>query len=106
MDFSAVQKRALEIRSMYNALEEKRHGAPWNTSDIALGFVSDVGDLVKLIMADEGKRTIDDHKAKLQHELADCLWCLFVLADRTDTDLEDSFLRAMDELEKRIQKSS
>jgi hypothetical protein len=36
--------------------------------------VGDVGDLMKLVMAKEGAREIQDVDEKLQHELAACLW--------------------------------
>jgi len=39
---------------------------------------------------------------KFEHELSDCLWSIMILADKYGVDLEYSFLRTMDELEKRI----
>jgi NTP pyrophosphatase (non-canonical NTP hydrolase) len=64
-----------------------------------LGFVGDVGDLAKLAQAAEGVRAIPDAKAKLAHELADCLWSVMTLARLHEVDLEASFLATMDELE-------
>jgi NTP pyrophosphatase (non-canonical NTP hydrolase) len=83
----------------------QRHllGRAWTTEELTLGFVGDVGDLVKLIMADAGVREILEVKAKLAHELADCLWSILVLAQRLDVDLEMAFLETMDALELRIQ---
>ena len=67
------------------------------------GFVGDVGDLMKLVMAKEGVREIPDVDQKLAHELSDCLWSVLVLANKYNVDLETSFLQTMDELEKRIE---
>ena len=59
--------------------------------ELALGFVGDVGDLVKLISAENGKRKILNSRAMLEHELADCLWSVIVLSQTHGVDLEKSF---------------
>jgi len=73
---------------------------------LALGFVGDVGDLIKLVMAQNGRRNIPDSESKLAHELADCLWSIIVLANAHGIDLENTFLKTMDDIEGYIQKSS
>jgi NTP pyrophosphatase (non-canonical NTP hydrolase) len=70
-----------------------RYGRIWTTQELALGFVGDVGDLAKLIQAHLGVRTIEDCKAKLGHELSDCLWSILVLANKCGIDLEAEFVR-------------
>ncbi len=103
MQFEEIKKRALEIKKKYGELEIKKYGKVWGGRELMEGFVGDVGDLMKLIMVKEGVRKIDgDIDQKLAHELADCLWSVLVLADEYDVDLEESFVRTMDELEKRI----
>jgi len=67
-----------------------------------LGFVGDVGDLAKLVMAAEGARSDVGGRAELEHELADCLWAVLVLAARYDVDLTAAYTRTMDELETRL----
>ena len=69
---------------------------------MALGFVGDVGDLMKLIIAESGVRDIPDARQKLEHELADCLWSVLVLADAYGVDLEKAFTQTMDDLEGHI----
>lgn len=64
-----------------------------------LGFVGDVGDLAKLAMAAEGARDVPGGRDALGHELADCLWCVLVLAHLHDIDLDAEFDRTMRELE-------
>ena len=59
----------------------------------------------KLITAKEGLREIEDVDDKLEHELADCLWSVLVLADKYNIDLEKSFLKTMKGLEIKIIKS-
>ncbi len=99
MDFQEIKNRALAIRSQYIEFEKLRYGESWTSEEIALGLVGDIGDLVKLVMAESGRRDIPDSKRKLEHELSDCLWSLIVLADEHNIDLEKSFLETMDSLE-------
>jgi len=61
-----------------------------------------VGDLAKLIIAENGKRNIPNSKEKLKHELSDCLWSIIVLADLHGISLENAFLDTMNEIEKQI----
>ena len=102
MDFQNLLGRAIEIRQQYAALEEATHGHAWSREEVAMGFVGDVGDLMKLLMALGGIRRIPDAKQKLTHELADCLWSILLLSQLYDVDLEHAFLQTMDDLEQQI----
>ena len=102
MEFSSIQKRALEVREKYSNLERHKGTKEWSREDLVRGFVGDVGDLVKLTMVEDGIRNIDDSKNKIAHELADCLWSIIVIADEYDVDLKESFLKNMEELDQRI----
>ena len=82
----------------------KKCGREWTRNEIAQGFVGDVGDLMKLVMAKEGIREADDVNRKLAHELSDCLWSVLVLAEEYEVDLEQSFLKTMDELVGRLRR--
>jgi NTP pyrophosphatase (non-canonical NTP hydrolase) len=99
MEFQKLIERAIEIRKQYETMEKQLYGSAWTSEEIALGFVGDVGDLTKLIVAVNGKRNIPNSTAKLEHELADCLWSVIVLAHQHGIDLEASFANTMDELE-------
>jgi NTP pyrophosphatase (non-canonical NTP hydrolase) len=98
MKFSDLENSALQLNELYEQLEIKRYGRVWTTGELALGFVGDVGDLAKLIQANAGVRTIDDCKAKLGHELSDCLWSIMVLANKCGIDLEAEFVRNTSEI--------
>jgi NTP pyrophosphatase (non-canonical NTP hydrolase) len=98
MNFSDLEKSALQLNDLYEHLETKRYGRIWSTEELALGFVGDVGDLAKLIQAHAGIRNIDDCHAKLGHELSDCLWSIIVLANKCGVDLEAEFVRNTKEL--------
>jgi len=98
MKFSELEKSALQLNELYEQLEIKRYGRIWTTQELALGFVGDVGDLAKLIQANAGVRTIEDCKAKLGHELSDCLRSIMILASKCGIDLEAEFVRNTREL--------
>lgn len=104
MELKELIQKAVEVRKKYSELEMKKYGRSWKNSEIAQGFVGDVGDLMKLVMAKEGIREIKNANEKLAHELADCLWSVFVLANNYSIDLEKAFLKNMKELKKRISK--
>ena len=78
----------------------------WDTGDLALGFVGDVGDLAKLVMAVDGRREIPGARERLGHELADCLWSVLVLADRYGVDLGAEFTRMTDGIERHLTRPS
>jgi hypothetical protein len=103
-NLDALKTKALLVRRMYDQLNAQQGRAAWTGKDFAMGFVGDVGDLQKLVMAKEGMRAVDDVDTKLAHELADCLWSIMVLADYYSVDLQKEFLQTMDGLVARIEK--
>lgn len=58
-----------------------------------------MGDLAKLVTAQEGARDMPGGRDTLGHELADCLWSVLILAAAYDVDLDAEFDRCMDGLE-------
>jgi predicted kinase/NTP pyrophosphatase (non-canonical NTP hydrolase) len=98
IELRELQARAAEVDSLYDRLNQQTRDRVWNREEFMLGFVGDVGDLAKLVMAAEGARDMPGGRAALEHELADCLWSVLVLARRYDVDLEAAFTRTMDEL--------
>ncbi len=104
MELKNLIQKATEVRGKYAELEMKKYGRKWTNAHIAQGFVGDVGDLMKLVMAKEGIREIENADEKMKHELADCLFSIFILARNYGVDLEKAFLETMGELESRIAK--
>ncbi len=101
MEFTHLQEKAREVRAKY-ALLEKRRGKEWSREDIVRGFIGDVGDLAKLTMAEDGLRSIENSSVKLSHELADCLWSLVIISDLYGINLEEAFVKTMNELGQRV----
>jgi NTP pyrophosphatase (non-canonical NTP hydrolase) len=102
MELAQLSARALEIRERFAAAERTRAGRPWTREEVMQGFVGDVGDPMKLVMAKSGVRTVPDADHKLAHELSDCLWSVLVLARLYDVDLEKEFLHTMEEIELKL----
>ena len=102
MNIDELQKRAIEIRNKYDKLNQEKRSVTWNEQQLMAGFVGDVGDLSKIIMAKHGLRAMDDVDQKLAHELSDCLWSILVLASKYGVDLSKEFMKTMDELDARI----
>ncbi len=95
-------QRAEEIRAKYEEANAKNGKEAWRIRDYAMGFVGDVGDLQKLVMAKENLRDIEDVDAKLGHELADCLWAILVISNYYGIDLDKEFESTMNVIEERI----
>lgn len=103
MELAELTCRAVAVRARFAAAESVRGGPPWSRAELAQGFVGDVGALMKLVMAKDGRRAgPPDLDAKLSRELADCLWSVLVLADAHGVDLERAFVATMDELETKL----
>lgn len=102
MSLDELLEQAVRIEELYDELNLHEHDRVWSREEFMLGFVGDVGDLAKLVMAEEGARDIPGGRAALEHELADCLWSLLILAHRYDVDLEAAFDHTMTELDTAI----
>jgi len=99
MDIEQLSQRAMEIRQRFAEFEEAKFRRAWTKEEIMQGFVVDVGDLMRLVMAKSGIRHVDDQDRKLAHELSDCLWCVLVLAKMYEIDIGRAFTQTMDELD-------
>jgi NTP pyrophosphatase (non-canonical NTP hydrolase) len=97
-----LKRAAMRVHDLYDELNLKDRGRVWTREEFMLGFVGDVGDLAKLVMAADGARTMPGGRAALGHELADCLWSVLILAHKYDIDLAAEFSRTMTELERAI----
>lgn len=102
MDLTKLREQAVRIHDLYDELNLHKRGRVWSRNEFMLGFMGDVGDLAKLVMAEEGARDAPGGRAALEHELADCLWSVLILAHRYDVDLERAFQRTMAELDEAI----
>ena len=89
----------MEVHANFARTAQANGQRPWSREEVMQGFVGDVGDLMKLVMAKNGVRSADDLDTKLAHELADCLWSILTLARLYDVDLEKEFFATMSGIE-------
>lgn len=58
MGLDQLHQSALRIHDLYDELNMRERGRVWTREEFMLGFMGDVGDLAKLILAEEGARTV------------------------------------------------
>lgn len=102
MEFQKLVNRALDLRRQYEKKEKQLYGSPATEEDLVQGFVGDVNNLSRLILANQGKREIAYSTEKLSSQLSHCLWSVIVLAGLHNVDLEQSFMETMDKLENHL----
>jgi len=106
IDFAAATARSLHIRELYKQLEERIHGSAWTPQEVMLGYVYDIGELGRLVMAKEDRWMHEgDLPRELEDKLSECLWWVFVLADRTGVDITKAFTAKMNTLDLQLTKS-
>ena len=95
-------KQAVSVRKLFSKFEKKTYGKEWGNKEIMEGFIVDTGELMRLVMAKEGLRKEGRVDEKLKHELADCLWCILILAQKYNINLEEAFTQTMIGLKKKL----
>jgi NTP pyrophosphatase (non-canonical NTP hydrolase) len=92
----AARAAALDVRQLYEVLEDRFNGRTWSLHELMLGFSNDVGYVGRLILARNGTWDIDgDPRAELEHKLAETMWWTFVLADKLGIDLDQAYSDTM-----------
>lgn len=103
LDIDCAQKMASEVSAAYATSNSLCGREEWKPTDYAAGLSGDVGDLIKIVMALDGKRfAAVDLREKLEHELSDCLWSILTIAEKFDVDLAEVFPVEMSRLLARV----
>lgn len=91
-ELATARAQALEVRALYEVLEERFNGKTWSLHELMIGYSNDVGYIGRLLLAEEGTWGIEgDPRAELKHKLAESMWWTFVLADRLGIDMDEAF---------------
>lgn len=101
-DLKELQRKAFVVADHYDDYNRAKGRKTWDLNDYVDGLVGDIGDLMKLTMAARGRRDGEDIDTKVEHELNDIMWSLLILYHHYELDPQESFSKAMDQLEKRI----
>jgi NTP pyrophosphatase (non-canonical NTP hydrolase) len=95
-DLDEARTQALAVRALYEVLEERFNGTTWSLHEILIGFSNDVGQVGRLVLANDGTWPIEgDVDAELKHKLSESMWWLFVIADRLNIDLDSAYADTM-----------
>ncbi|MGE8556434.1 MAG: MazG-like protein [Chryseobacterium jejuense] len=89
-NFDEIIKRSLDIREMYHQLEIKSNGTEWTLEEDALAYLTDAGLIGRNVMSHQKTWLKKDSEEELEHKLAENIWWLIVLADRTGIDLKEA----------------
>lgn len=90
---------ALEVRALYEQIEQRILHRTWTLPELAVGFTNDAAYVGRLVLAAERTWDIEgDVDAELKHKLAESMWWLFVLADKLDVDLPGAYAETMRKL--------
>lgn len=98
MQFNEFVLKAKLVQDRYDSV----NNPTWTAAEYVQGLMGDVGDLAKLVLAKNQFRNIENIDQKLQHELADCLWAILVIANELNIDLEQTYPVQMDALLSRL----
>jgi len=100
VSLESARNRAMEIRALYETLEERINGQVWSLHELMLGFSNDVGTVGRLILAHDGTWDIDgDVDEQLKHKLSESLWWVIVIAERLGIDITEAYAGTMDRIE-------
>lgn len=100
MELREAVAEAVRIRGRFATYEQRQYGREWSLSDLVAGLSTDVGDLARLVAAKQGMRPSPvDLEAALAHEVADCLWAVFVIASKVGVDVPAAFESGMRDLD-------
>jgi len=102
MELDQFIKRALEIREKLIEFEKETYGREWNNLNLVSGFVIDAGDLMRIATTKDGLRNMESVDERLSEQLSDCFWPILIIAQKYNINIEKSFLRAMDKIERRL----
>ncbi|MFZ4929655.1 MazG-like protein [Chryseobacterium sp. Mn2064] len=89
-NFNEIIKRSLHIREKYHQLEMKGNGSEWTLEEDALAYLTDAGLIGRNIMSHQKTWLKKDSAEELEHKLAENIWWLIVLADRTGVDIKEA----------------
>jgi hypothetical protein len=101
VNFNEAVSRSEQIRELYHELEMKFHGSEWSVEEDALAFLTDVGLVGRLVMAQQGRWPKGgETPGELSHKLGECIWWIIVLAKRMDINVQDALGGFLNKTEK------
>lgn len=103
-DFEDIVKRSLELRQKYHELEMEHHGSEWTVEEDALAFLTDAGLVGRNVMSQQKRWPKANTATELEHKIAESVWWLVVLANRSDIDIHEAMDNFLTKTEKMIER--
>jgi hypothetical protein len=101
-NFDDIINRSLEIRKKYHELEVQHHDSEWTVEEDALAFLTDAALVGRNIMSQQQRWPKANSQSELEHKLAESIWWLIVLANRSDIDIKEAMDNFLSKTEKLI----
>ncbi|KMQ68695.1 30S ribosomal protein S15 [Chryseobacterium sp. FH2] len=99
-NFDEIIKRSLEIREKYHQLETQQNGGEWTPEQDALAYLTDAGLVGRNVMSYQKTWSKNNSAEELEHKLAENIWWLIILADRTGIDVRMALEKFLTKTEK------
>jgi len=99
-NFDEIIHRSLELRNQYHQLEQQHHGSQWTLEEDALAYLTDAGLVGRNIMSQQGRWPKSNSQTELEHKLAENIWWLIVLAERSGININQAVNQFLDKTEK------
>lgn len=97
--FEAIIEQAIKIRKQYHALEVEHHQSEWSLEEDALAFLTDAGLVGRLVMDKAERWPKPNSEGKLGYKIAESIWWLINLAERSDIDIASVLPEVLNTLE-------
>lgn len=101
-NFDEIIERSLNLRRQYHKLEIQSQGKQWTVEADALAYLTDAGLVGRNVMSEQKRWLKKDSKDELEHKLAENIWWLVVLADRSGIDIKEAVEKFLSKTEKLI----
>jgi uncharacterized protein YabN with tetrapyrrole methylase and pyrophosphatase domain len=97
-----LAKMAIEVRDRYDDIAKKHNEPAWGLMERTAGIATDLGELMEYVMVHLGYRAGENNTEKLMHEIGDIFYALCAICDYTKIDPVESFKKALDDMNKRL----
>ncbi len=101
--FDEIIERSLEIRKKYHELELHHHGSKWSVEEDALAYLTDAGLIGRNVMSQQERWPKLDSESELKHKLAENIWWLIVIAERSGIDIKEAMNSFLEKTERLLE---
>lgn len=97
--FEAIIEQSIKVRKQYHALEVSNHQSEWSLEEDALAFLTDAALVGRLVMDKEKRWPKPNSEGELGYKIAESIWWLINIAERSDIDIAKVLPEVLNKLE-------